>query len=192
MRSMPIEASDEELYRLMRNGSQDAFARLYERRAPALYRFALHMTGSPATAEEVSHETFIQLMGRASRFDAERGSLESFLYGIARNLVRSVRRQGPVAEPVEQSFDPGILDELIGNEITATLHRTLRDLPERYRDVIVLCELEERSYEDVARLLGCPVGTVRSRLHRGRALLSAKLKRMQTASEDAKPEVLPA
>jgi RNA polymerase sigma-70 factor (ECF subfamily) len=183
MRLQPIEASDEDLYRLMRNGSQDAFARLYERRAQALYRFALHMTGSPAIAEEISHEVFIQLMAPNSRFDAARGSLESFLYGIARNLIRAVRRQGPVAEPVEQSFDPGILDQIIGNETTASLHRTLRDLPERYRDVIVLCELEERSYEDVARIVGCPVGTVRSRLHRGRALLSAKLKRMQAPSE---------
>jgi RNA polymerase sigma-70 factor, ECF subfamily len=183
MRPVPIKASDEDLYRLMRNGNQEAFAQLYERRAPALHRFALHMTGSPAVAEEISHEVFIQLMGPTSRFDSARGSLESFLYGIARNLVRAVRRQGPVAETIEQSFDPDILGELIGNETTQALHRTLRDLPERYRDVIVLCDLEERSYEDVARIIGCPVGTVRSRLHRARALLSAKLKRMQAPSE---------
>jgi RNA polymerase sigma-70 factor, ECF subfamily len=131
----------------------------------------------------VSHEVFVQLMGPSARFDATRGTLESFLYGIARNLVRVVRRQGPVVEPVEQSFDPDILGELIGNETTAALHRTLRELPERYRDVIVLCDLEERSYEDVARILGRPVGTVRSRLHRARALLAAKLKRMQAPSE---------
>ena len=183
MRSVDIEASDEVLYRQMRTGNQEAFARLYERRAPALYRFALHMTGSPAIAEEVSHEVFIQLMGPTSRFDPGRGTLESFLYGIARNLVRTVRRQGPVAEPVDRPVDPGILNELIGSETAANLHRIVRDLPERYRDVIVLCELEERSYEDVARILGCPLGTVRSRLHRARALLAARLKRMHTASE---------
>ena len=62
-----MQQSDEELYRLMRKGSQDAFARLYERREPALYRFALHMSGSPAVAEEVSHEVFVQLMGPAAR-----------------------------------------------------------------------------------------------------------------------------
>jgi RNA polymerase sigma-70 factor (ECF subfamily) len=183
MRPVPIEASDEDLYRLMRNGNQDAFARLYERRAPALHRFALHMTGSPAVAEEISHEVFIQLMGPSSRFDETRGSLESFLYGIARNLIRVFRRQGPVAETVERSFDPDILGELIGNETTRTLYRTLRELPERYRDVIVLCDLEERSYEDVARIMDCPVGTIRSRLHRARALLAAKLKRIQAKSE---------
>ena len=178
-----MQTSDEELYRLMKNGNQDAFAQLYERHEPALHRFALHMSGSPAVAEEVSHEVFVQLMSPSARFDETRGSLESFLFGIARNLVRVVRRQGPVAEPVERSFDPDILGELIGNQTTAALHRTLRDLPERYREVIVLCDLEERSYEEVARILGRPVGTVRSRLHRARALLGAKLKRLQTPSE---------
>jgi RNA polymerase sigma-70 factor (ECF subfamily) len=141
------------------------------------------MSGSPAIAEEVSNEVFVQLMAPSARFDEARGSLESFLYGIARNLVRMVRRQGPVAEMVDRPFDPDILGELIGNETTAALHRTLRELPERYREVIVLCDLEERSYEEVARLIGRPVGTVRSRLHRARALLSAKLKRLNTPSE---------
>jgi RNA polymerase sigma-70 factor (ECF subfamily) len=180
-----MEPGDEELYRLMRKGNQDAFAQLYERREPALYRFALHMSGSPTVAEEVSNEVFVQLMAPATRFDETRGSLESFLYGIARNLVRVVRRQGPVAEAVDRPFHHDILGELIGNETTAALHRTLRELPERYRDVIVLCDLEERSYEDVARLIGRPVGTVRSRLHRARALLSTKLKRL-----NAPPEVV--
>jgi RNA polymerase sigma-70 factor (ECF subfamily) len=178
-----MQQSDEELYRLMRAGNQDAFGRLYERREPALYRFALHMSGSPPVAEEVAHEVFVQLMGPAVRFNEAKGSLESFLYGIARNLIRVARRRGPVAEPVDQPFEHDILGELIGNETAAALHRTLRELPERYRDVIVLCDLEEKSYEDVARIIGHPVGTVRSRLHRARALLSAKLKRLNTPAE---------
>lgn len=178
-----MQPSDEELYRRMRNGNQDAFAQLYERREPALYRFALHMSGSTPVAEEVAHEVFVQLMSPSTRFDETKGSLESFLYGIARNLVRVVRRLGPVAEPVDRPFHHDILGDLIGNEITATLHRTLRELPERYRTVIVLCDLEERSYEEVARLIGRPVGTVRSRLHRARALLSAKLKRLHAPLE---------
>jgi RNA polymerase sigma-70 factor (ECF subfamily) len=178
-----MQPSDEELYRLMRKGNQDAFAQLYERREPALHRFALHMSGSSAVAEEVSHEVFVQLMAPSTRFDETRGSLESFLYGIARNLIRVVRRLGPVMEPVDRPFHHDILGELIGNETTAALYRTLRELPERYRDVIILCDLEERSYEDVARVIGCPLGTVRSRLHRARALLSAKLKRLNAPSE---------
>ena len=67
-------------------------------------------------------------MGPSTRFDETRGSLESFLYGIARNLVRVVRRLGPVAEAVDRPFNHDILGELIGNETTAALHRTLREL----------------------------------------------------------------
>jgi RNA polymerase sigma-70 factor (ECF subfamily) len=167
----------------MRKGNQDAFAQLYERRAPALHRYALHVSGSPAVAEEVSNEVFLQLMGSSCRFDETKGSLESFLFGIARNLIRMARRQGPVEEVIEQASEHDILGDLISDETTAALHRTLRDLPESYRDVVVLCDLEERSYEDVARLIGRPVGTVRSRLHRARALLAAKLKRLNAPSE---------
>jgi RNA polymerase sigma-70 factor, ECF subfamily len=178
-----MQPSDEELYRLMKKGNQEAFAKLYTRRAPALRRYALHTSGSPTVAEEVSNEVFLQIMSPACGYDEKGGSLESFLYGIARNLVRVVRRQGPVEESVDRAFHHDIVGELITGETTAALHRTLRDLPERYRDVIVLCELEERSYEEVAGLIGRPVGTVRSRLHRARALLAAKLKRMNTPVE---------
>ncbi len=178
-----MQRSDEELYRLMKKGNQDAFALLYARRAPALRRYALHTSGSLAVAEEVAQEVFLQLMGPNSRYDEAKGSLESFLYGIARNLVRVVRRQGPVEEAVDRAFVDDILGDLISDETTAALHRTLRELPDSYRDVVVLCDLEERSYEDVARLIGRPVGTVRSRLHRARALLAAKLKRLNAPVE---------
>jgi RNA polymerase sigma-70 factor (ECF subfamily) len=72
--------------------------------------------------------------------------------------------------------------ELIDSEAYAALHSALRSMPERYRDVVILCELEERSYEEVARLIGRPVGTVRSRLHRGRALLAGIMKRRNSDS----------
>jgi RNA polymerase sigma-70 factor (ECF subfamily) len=66
--------------------------------------------------------------------------------------------------------------------MTAALYATLRQLPEPYRDAVVLCDLEERSYEDAARLMGCAVGTVRSRLHRARALLAARLRPLTASS----------
>ena len=176
-----MQRSDEELYRLMKKREPDAFAQLYARRAAPLRRYALHTSGSPTVAEEVAHEVFLQLMSPTSRYDEAKGSLESFLFGIARNLIRVVRRQGPVEEAVDRAFEHDILGGLISSEATAALHRTLRELPESYRDVVVLCDLEERSYEDVARLIGRPVGTVRSRLHRARALLSAKLSATRSA-----------
>ena len=168
--------SDEELYRLTRKGNQQAFAELYERREPALYRYALHMSGSRQIAEEVTHEAFLQLISPEARFDPRRGSLEAYLYGMARNLIRVSQRH----QHAEPSGDPAgehdILGDLINNERMSALYAALRELPDPYRDAVILCDLEERSYEDAARLMGCPVGTIRSRVHRARALLAAKLK----------------
>jgi RNA polymerase sigma-70 factor (ECF subfamily) len=175
------QQTDEELFRLMKKGNRQAFAELYERREPTLYRYALHMTGSTASAEEVAQEVFVQLMAANTRFDETRGSLEGWMYGVARNLVRVLRRKGAGAvpgEPVEQVFEHNILGSLIDSETVAALHAAIRELPDGYREAVVLCDLEERNYDEAARLTGCPVGTIRSRLHRARGLLAAKLKRL--------------
>ena len=178
--------SDEELYRLMRKGNQQAFAELYERREPALYRYALHMSGNRHIAEEITHEAFLQLIGPEMRFDARRGSLEAYLYGMARNLIRVSQRhkhEGPSGDPAAEH---DILGDLINNERMAALYVALRELPDPYRDAVILCDLEERSYEDAARIMGCPVGTVRSRVHRARVLLAAKLKPVPVSSATAR------
>src|SRR5271166_1659141 len=108
-----MHSTDEELFLLMKQGDQQAFAELYERREPALFRYALHMSGSASAAGEIAHEVFIQLMATNNRFDERRGSLEAWMYGVARNLVRVHRRKGPVEEPVDQAIDDDILGELI-------------------------------------------------------------------------------
>jgi RNA polymerase sigma-70 factor (ECF subfamily) len=180
-----MQRSDEELYRLMKSGDREAFGELYERRGPALRRYALHMSGSAAVAEEVTHEVFIQLMRANTNFDDRRGSLEAWMYGVARNLVRVVRRQGTVQEPVDRPVRHDMLGDLIHAESLAALRAALRELPVLYRDAVVLCDLEEMSYEEAARAMACPVGTVRSRLHRARGLLAAKLRRAQAVSEVA-------
>jgi len=172
--------SDEELYRRMRKGDQKAFSELYERRAPSLYRYVLYSTGNPANAEEVTHEVFLQMMAPSQNFDERRGSVEAYLYGMARNLVRTQSRQTRRETALGDFGQEHILDQtLIQEESAAALHSAIRELPMRYRDAIVLCDIEERSYEEAARWMQCPVGTVRSRLSRGRALLAAKMKRFR-------------
>ena len=76
------------LLRRMMAGDEDAFALLYRRRHPAIYRFALHMSGNAALAEDVTQEVFMTLIRDASRFNPERGTLGGFLFGIARNHLR--------------------------------------------------------------------------------------------------------
>jgi RNA polymerase sigma-70 factor (ECF subfamily) len=178
-----MQKSDEQLYRLMKKGDAQAFAALYERREPALYRYALHMTGSAPAAEEVAQEVFVQLMAANTRFDETRGSLEGWMYGVARNLVRVQRRKAGSPAPAgsdfsEPVFEHDILGRMIDTEALAALRIAVAELPAGYREAVVLCDLEERNYDEAARLMGCPVGTIRSRLHRARGLLAAKLKRM--------------
>lgn len=172
------DLSDEELYRRMRSGDQSAFSELYQRRAPALFRYVLYSDGNQATAEEITHEVFLRMMSPSQAFNPKLGTVEGYLYGVARNLVRNrsrhTRRETSLGE---YSRADRLAENLMQEEAAQALHAAVRELPLRYRDPIVLCDLEERSYEETARLLQVPIGTVRSRLSRGRALLAAKMKR---------------
>jgi RNA polymerase sigma-70 factor (ECF subfamily) len=160
-------------------GDEDAFAALYRRRSGAVYRFALGMTGSREAAEEVVQETFLALIERPSGFDAGRGELASYLYGVARNrALQRFRRLGEVValeEGMDDREETDLLEALDAKDRLDALQRALLGLPEAYREAVVLCDIEELSYAEAADALGAAVGTVRSRLHRGRMLLARKL-----------------
>jgi len=180
-----MRPTDEELYRRLRSGDKSALAELYERLGARIYRYALYASGSRPVAEEVVQEVFLRLIGPGGRFDERRGSLEAYLYGLARNLLRGMpRKAGSVADEEPVSSED-LLGELIDDERTAALYGALAELSAGYRDAVVLCDLEERSYEEAARLMQCPAGTVRSRLHRARLLLSAKLALLRAPSFQA-------
>jgi RNA polymerase sigma-70 factor (ECF subfamily) len=178
------EESDDELLLRMRCGDEQAFVALYRRRQGGIYRFALHMTGSAAFAEDVTQEVFLVLICEDCGYDPERGTLSGYLFGIARKL--SLRRletlraditldpEGDSA-PVEFSVIEDPVLDLTRKEGIEALRRAVQALPRRYREVVVLCDLEELDYTEAAAVLGCPIGTVRSRLHRARALLLEKL-----------------
>lgn len=177
-----METADEELYARLRRGDQRALELLYERREPGLFRFALHTSGNRSMAEEAVHDAFLSLLQPGCRFDPARGSLEAYLYGTVRNLIRGYRRVPNAEATVEPAMEHDMLGALIGDEITAALRSAVSELPEVFRDAVVLCDLEERSYEESARLMGCPVGTVRSRLHRARSMLAAKLRPLRVGA----------
>jgi RNA polymerase sigma-70 factor (ECF subfamily) len=180
-----MDTSDEGLYRRIRGGDRQALAELYERREPALYRYALQLSGNQAIAEEAAHEAFLQLIQPDARFDAGRGSLQAYLYGVVRNLTRVALRAQGSGVLGESPVDDGLVQALIEDETTRALSIAVRNLPPGYRDAVVLCDLEERSYEDAAKLVGCPVGTIRSRLFRARRLLAAKLRHYRMTPEKA-------
>lgn len=169
---------DEELMRGVARGSEADFVELYRRHQSDLFRFAWHMTGSPESAEEVVQETFLAVMRRPEGWREGRGSVRGYLFGIARNQV--LRQIGGLREFDVLDGDPAggedLLDGLERGERIAAVKRAIGSLPATYREVTVLCDLEEHSYEDAAQVLGCPVGTVRSRLNRARRMLESKLR----------------
>jgi len=183
------------LLRRITAGDEEAFTFLYRRKHPAIYRFALHMSGNPAVAEDVTQEVFLTLIRDAKRFDPARGTLGAFLFGVTRNHLRKRWEQECRSVPLpEDETDLSSLvsrkgapsgngngaghawDEFESLETTGRVRQAIATLPENYREVVILCELEEMDYEEAAAALDCPVGTVRSRLHRARALLLEKLR----------------
>jgi RNA polymerase sigma-70 factor (ECF subfamily) len=180
-----LPETDDELLLRMRSGDEQSFVALYRRRQAAIYRFALHMSGSAAVAEDVTQEVFLALIREECGFDPERGTLSGYLFGIARKLVLRHMERGRSDVALETELEGSTLPEamvnddpladLIGREGIEALRRSVLALPPRYREVVVLCDLEEVDYLEAALVLGCPIGTVRSRLHRARALLLEKL-----------------
>ena len=179
-------AADQELLRKLARGDEKAFLGLYERYQGPLYRFALHMSGNQATAEEVTQEVFMLLIRKPKGYEPEKGSVAGYLFGIARNLTRRTLQRSRLDLPIDEegpdsagelafASDLDLLAELSNAELLESLRRAVLTLPEQYREVVALCDLEEMSYGDAATVLECSSGTVASRLHRARAMLKAKL-----------------
>ena len=191
---------DDELLRRMMAGDEAAFAALYARHQRGVYRFALHMSGSPSVAEDVTQEVFMVLMRDAAKFDPTRGSLAAFLYGVARNhVLRSIQRERPyvqlAGDDAGDELSEGLgahddapaqsdpLGDLTRHETIEAVRQAVLALPPHYREVVIFCELQEMSYAETADALGCAVGTVRSRLHRARSLLVEKLGATRAAGD---------
>ena len=189
MMAAPANSTDEQLLQRMLAGSDEAFTALYRRRQGNIYRFALQMSGSRSVAEEVTQEVFMLLMSQGHRYEPTRGSLVSYLYGIARNFVlRSLEkdrlyvsleaegddRNGSTAETL--TFPGDLLGDLTRFERIESLRLAVLALPPHYREVVVLCDFHEMSYADAAVALDVALGTIRSRLHRAHLLLVERLK----------------
>jgi RNA polymerase sigma-70 factor (ECF subfamily) len=182
---------DDVLLRRVAKGDEEAFTLLYRRHQAAMYRFALRMTGSAWAAEEILQDVFVILVRDPKKYDAARGTLGGFLYGVTRNRVLKYLERLPREIPLEEKNEDGsgsgiVLQDASTPAIWAEKRERMRqvraavlDLPTEFREAVVLCELEEMSYEEAAKMAGCPIGTIRSRLHRGRALLMAKLEMLR-------------
>jgi len=178
---------DDVLLRRAAKGDEEAFTLLYRRHQAAMYRFALRMTGNSWSAEEIVQDVFMTLMRDPKKYDPTRGALGAFLYGVARNRVMKHLERLPREIRLEEKNEDGTGAGIVLQDASTPamwvekrerrqqVRAAVLELPAEFREAVVLCELEEMSYEEAAKMAGCPIGTIRSRLHRGRALLMAKL-----------------
>jgi len=155
----------------------------------SLYNFALRMTGDPEEANDLVQETYM----KAYRFFAsfEKGTnCKAWLFRILKNsYINKYRKESKQPDKVDyddikefyhsikhSSLDSNDMQEkLFGGLLDDEVSRALTDLPEDFREVVQLCDIEGFTYEEIANMVDCPIGTVRSRLHRGRKILREKL-----------------
>lgn len=178
--------SDGDLLRLISAGNEKAFLSFYRKHQGAVFRFAVQMSGKAEVAEEATQEVFMVVMAAAKNFDSNLGSASGYLYGIARNVVRRfLERERPyltvLDDPANEYLgqltdDHDVAIELAQSQRIESLRKAVLALPPAYREVVVLCDLHELDYADAAVVLGCAIGTIRSRLHRARALLIEKMR----------------
>ena len=177
---MTTRRADSELQRRGLSGDREAFAELFRRYQRSVYGFAMQMTGARELAEDVTQEVFMLLMRETGLYDEKRGSLKSFLLGVTRNFVLRRLKQERAFVSIESEEDQSILESaedesLTQNESIREMRQAILSLPPHYREVVVLCELQELSYAEAAEVLGCAIGTIRSRLHRARTMLTERL-----------------
>lgn len=174
--------SDAELMAACRSGDREAFGDLVDRYKDALVSYLARLAGCRERAADLAQETFLRLYETRDRYE-ERGQLKALLYRIATNLLRSERRRDrrfrlvqPLLGTPDGSDGPRDVGEtLLASETQEQVARALARLPLRYRVPLVLHEIEEWTYPEIARHLGCRVGTVKSRIHRGRRRLGDQL-----------------
>jgi RNA polymerase sigma-70 factor (ECF subfamily) len=175
-------------------GDEQAFEVLYRRYRNRVYGFIYRMTVNQTLAEDITHETFMVLIEHPERFQTERGSILTFLCSIARNRVMNhLRRKhnSDVGFDEFENFDvtedetkSNPLADLLHQELAAQIDACIAALPPLQREVIVLREFQELSYEEIASVTEAELSAVKARLHRARRTLAEALAAYVAAPKD--------
>lgn len=161
-------------------GDPLAFGRVFDRHADLVYRFVSRRTGDRDVAEDVTAQVFLELWRQRSSIQLLDGSLRPWLLGVAANLVRRHYRSADRAyrgkgrlRPPDSESDPAVeaAERVDGERELLRLASRINALPGPQAEVLLLWAWEQLTYEEIAAVLGVPVGTVRSRLSRARAHL---------------------
>jgi RNA polymerase sigma-70 factor, ECF subfamily len=171
--------------------------RAMEQYGKATYNFAFRLTGNEADARDLTQEAFLRVY-RAWRSFQPGTSFLSWIYRIVTNLHRDElrRRKGRFQEEIPEDNAPqdfggskplatDPIEDYMAGQLGEPLARSLAQLSPEQRQVIVLADIEEYSYQEIADIMGCSIGTVRSRLHRARALLRRLVTRAQQQGQSS-------
>ncbi|HEX4608216.1 MAG TPA: sigma-70 family RNA polymerase sigma factor [Urbifossiella sp.] len=175
----PAETDGDLLGRYARDRDEAAFAELVRRNGPVVLRACRSILGDAGAAEDAFQATFLVLSRKAARL-AHPGSLAGWLHATAVRVARDARRAAFRAtrrEAARVAIRPVPADDLTWREVREVIDAELAALPEVYRVPLVLCYLQELSYEDAAARAGCSVGALRGRLERGKERLRKRLAR---------------
>jgi RNA polymerase sigma-70 factor (ECF subfamily) len=177
------QLSDEALMQELAGGKTAACGVLYDRYGSRMYRYFYRMFWqNTSKAEDFTQELFLKIIEKSSAFDPKR-SFCTWLYTLAANLCKNEYRRKKATEAEDQI--PGILVERHGEQLdqhlfTQHLRRAIDQLSERHRQCFVLRYQEERSVAEIAEIVGCPEGTVKSRLHYALQQVSTQLEIWKT------------
>jgi len=189
-----LGGNDDQLIQECLNGHTEAFGQLVLKYQERVYQSVARLLGNRTDASDVTQETFVQAYEKLSSFRGE-SAFYSWLFRIAWNNAMTWRRKRRPANSLESMRESTGVEPTDRNPLAAPEHplevterqalvrRALESLTEEYRAVLVLKEMEDLSYEEIAGIVNCPVGTVRSRIHRGREELRQRLRRLLDASE---------
>lgn len=181
------DATDRELIALVAEGDRDAFSELMARTEDMVFAVCLRIMGNRETARDATQETFVTLFRKADRYKGT-AAVTTWLYRVTVNtcydMLRKAKRRHADSLPDHiDPADPQSSDGFTSVELRGPVVEALRSLPEEFRTAVVLRDVEGLALADVAEILEVPVGTVKSRVFRGRKLLAAELGNLQEGSE---------
>lgn len=187
----------------LKSGSEEAYAWLIQRYHQPIYSLVYRMVNDPADAADTTQEVFLKVFRGMKHFNGE-ASLKTWMYRIAIHEASNQRRwwfrhkrRETAMEPAEASGQPSLKNTLVAagaspfdsvaqQEVRAKVEQELRQVAEPYRTTVILRDIEELSYEEIAEVLNVSLGTVKSRLMRGREALK---KRLMSYAQEVGPEL---
>ncbi|MCX7640088.1 MAG: sigma-70 family RNA polymerase sigma factor [Pyrinomonadaceae bacterium] len=182
--------SDNELMEAFKNGDEEAFVEIVKRYQHSITNYLYRILNDYEEAVDLAQETFVRVYASIERYHSE-NAFSTYVYRIATNLAISELRKrkrrkilsltGLFGDPKEKVFEPSddrplANEEMLQEEMQEKIAKAVASLPEKYRLPLVLCDIEGKSYQEVAEILNLGLGTTKSRISRARGILKKKLK----------------